>query len=131
MSSPNITIYPALATWNNQTWNASSGGPFRFEWESQGEPLESRTGNDKFPRQVFVTKQQGRGKIRVREPLIGTPLGTSSTLSMTIQGTTNTLVISMSSMILFSNSGEQEFEQEGACTLSMAYQSTDGQTNPF
>ena len=131
MAVPATTIYPRTATWNSHTWNSSSGGPLRFEWDVSGDPFEDWTGDSDLPTFLGVVNQKARAKIRIREPKITDALGTKSNIVLTLVGKNNTATINLVNMILFSNTGEQDRAQGGMCTLSFAHESADGTTSPI
>lgn len=117
---------------NNTTYNASTGGTIRFEYDIFGEPLEDQTGADEFMTFLAVVNKRGRIRLTLRDVKITVALGTSDTSSdcvLAVKGGTSTMTFV--NFHLFAVRGQQGKNELGSCVLEFAHQSANGTAAPM
>lgn len=116
---------------NGVTYDSDTGGTIRLEYSNGSTPLEDKTGDDFYSRQVMLIGASERVRVTLRNVNISTDLGTAGTTSAIVtDGKGGNYDIPFGNMILYDVSANQPFEAPGACVLSYVHQSADGQTNP-
>ena len=126
------TIYPKSFTWNSVTYNGTTGGTLRFEYQHEGTPFLDRTADDEYSSFVVITDKRLIVRVRLREVKYVTALGTKSDASIIITGKTNAATITFVGLVLVGASpGEQGRAEGGSVTLVFEHESADGTTVPI
>ena len=126
------SIYAQSFTWNALTFSSSDKGLLRIDYEHDGDPVESRTGSDEYPKEVFVVNKKVRVRVSCTEFKItyGLAAATSNGVA-TVKTKASTSVLTFAALVLIGVRGNQPRGQESETTLEFAHESSDGTTVPL
>jgi hypothetical protein len=129
------TIYPSSVTWNGNTWNKSSGGLLRVDFQHTSQPVEDRTGGDEYPVAVFLVNKGLTVSVTLREVCLdlgaSMDCGTTSNLVLTMDTCTGTDTCTFANMMLTDISGSQDHGVLGESTITLIHQSSNGTDDPI
>lgn len=130
MAVPVISIHPKSVKIGNTTYDASSGGPIMVQFSLAAQPVESRTADDNYPRQVFIVDYSCVVTMIMRE-LLNLAIGQVVTLEIICSKASGTTKLTFVTMVYTGSGGNQARASESEQTHTFIYQSTDGSTNPL
>lgn len=126
------TIYPKSVVWNSLTWDASTaGGPVGLRYLSEATDIASRTGDDEYPRTIFMVDKMVRLFVTLQDVKQTFDPGTMSDMTVTLSTKAGTQTVTFPDVIYQGQSANQPRAALGETELSFAVQVSDGQTNPI
>ena len=125
------SLYAQSFTWNGLAFTSASNGILRIEDHHSGEPLESRTGDDEYPRQVFVVNKSLRVTVACRDFKLAAAPGSGSASGVAVVKTkSGTVTKTYAALILVGLSSRQHRAKESETVLEFVHESADGVANP-
>jgi hypothetical protein len=132
---PTPTSYPISVVWNGLTFDKSTNGLLRVDWEMAGQPLEFRSGGNQWPTAIDIVNKGLTLSLTTAE----LPQNRASLMScsskadavVTLQACGSTVSFTAKGMILVNVSGTQDHATWGEAVLTMVHVSTDGTSAPI
>ncbi len=126
------TLYVKSASINGASYDNSTGGTIRAEYSNGATPVEDRTGEDFYSKQVMLIGASERVRLTLRNVKVTTNLGSANATNYVIlsDGKGNDVTINFGNLILYDVSGSQDKDVPGSCVLSFVHQATNPATNP-